>query len=179
MITPVREPIARNVSLFFENLLEFHIPADSHPDLYNVEKLSDIFIKEVRHSTALTWFDVEMKAMLGIDVYRYLFPKEKGFLTIKEGNIDLLLLKIEIDKLIKEQAIAEFLNIENFHLIEENVAKNKIYAKMYQKFIQNVNLPLWYIETMCRSKYIRHFYSDGEIESVRIKWSHNSQYGYN
>lgn len=172
-ITLVREPISRNTSAFFQNFKRFTgVDEYDHAD-FAIEELVNIFIERYRHPVPLTWFDVEVKQTLGIDVYEYPFPKEKGYLSIKRGNFELLILKLEVDDSIKEKAIAEFLDAEDFRLIRANVGQDKDYARTYKDFLRTIRLPESYVEIMCNSEYTRHFYSDVEIESVRSKWDNH------
>ncbi len=168
-ITLVREPIGRNISAFFQNLRRFSGAECGDAD-YTVEELVDIFIRDYQHAVPLTWFDVEMKQTLQIDVYEYPFSKEKGYLSIKRGNFELLILKLELDDSTKEKAIAEFLGWKNFRLITSNVARDKKYSETYSDFLRKIKLPKSYVEIMCNSAYTRHFYSDAEIEQIRSKW---------
>lgn len=168
-ITLVREPISRNISAFFQNFMRFTGAEYGDAD-YTIEELVDIFIGDYKHSVPLTWFDVEMKQTLEIDVYEYPFPKEKGYLSIKKGNFELLILKLEVDDSIKESAIAQFIDKEDFRLIRSNVAKEKNYFQAYRDFILTLKLPESYVESMCNSEYTKHFYSDAEIESIRSDW---------
>lgn len=111
-----------------------------------------------------------MKPVLGIDAYQYPFPKENGYLTIKQGNFELLIIKLEVDDSVKEKAIMEFLCIEDFKLTRSNLDQDKNYAKTYREFLEAIELPETYVEIMCSSEYVRHFYSDTEIEAIRSKW---------
>jgi hypothetical protein len=169
LITLVREPIGRNMSAFFQNFKRFTGVEYDDAD-FTVEELVNLFVEGYRHPVPLTWFDVEMKQTLDIDVYEYPFPKEKGHLTIKKGNFELLILKLEVDDAIKEKAIAEFLDVEDFRLIRANVGQDKNYARTYRDFLRTIRLPKSYVELMCTSQYTRHFYSDAEIEAVRSEW---------
>ena len=118
----------------------------------------------------LTLFDVEMKRSLDIDVYEYEFPKEDGYLYLNEHPFELLIIKCEISDLIKERVISDFLSIDNFSLNRTNVAQDKNYSEIYQRFKNRINLPTSYIEMMCDSKYMKQFYEYSEIESIRSKW---------
>ena len=134
----------------------------------------DIFIKEYRHTVPLIWFDIEMKPVTNIDVYNHPFPMEEGFLSIRQGNFELLILKLESNDSIKEKAIRGFLNIKDFKLIRANVGQDKDYGWTYRHFLQTVKLPKSYVEIMCNSKFTRHFYSDAEIEVIRSNWLDHS-----
>lgn len=176
VITLVREVIGANLSGFFQNFRRF-TGVEYDDANFTVEELVDMFFKNHDHRYPLRWFDVEIKGVLGIDVYEYPFPKERGYLSISKGNFDLLILKSEIDDSTKEKAITEFLGIDNFKLTRTNVAQNKNYANTYQDFVQSIKLPESYIERMCNSKYMRHFYSDAEIERIRSRWNKTSSAG--
>jgi hypothetical protein len=168
-ITLVREPISRNISAFFRNFKRFTGVEYGDGDL-SIEELVSTFVQEYRHPVPLTWFDMEMKQTLGIDVYEHPFPKHRGHLTIKKGVFELLILKLEIDDSIKEDVVAQFLDIDDFRLTRANVAQDKDYAQTYRDFLRAIRLPKSYVEIMCSAEYTRHFYSEAEIEAVRSKW---------
>lgn len=169
IITLVREPISRNISDFFQSYKEFTGTKYSDAN-HSIEEIEDFFINNYKHSEPLIWFDTEINQTLDIDVYEYLFPKDIGYLSIIKENIELLIIKVEIDDSIKEKAISEFLGIEDFKLVNSNVAKEKEYGKTYRAFTQNINLPQSYLEILYNSEYMKHFYNDAEIESFKSKW---------
>lgn len=168
-ITLVREPISTNISMFFQVFERYAGVKYGEAD-FTTQEIIDIFLNRYTYSRPLVWFDMEMKPALGLDIYEYPFPKEKGYLTIKHDNIELLVLKCELDDSIKENAIAEFLNLDGFKLTRSNTAQNKSYAQQYQEFKQNINLSEAFLETMYNSKYTRHFYSEAELDAFRLKW---------
>ena len=98
VITLVREPVVRNISGFFESV-EYLIP-----DFYgrlekgqlSLDELSHSFIHDYKfHDIPLHWFDIELKAALGIDVFASSFPIDKGFAMYESVKADLLLLRLE------------------------------------------------------------------------------------
>ena len=165
----VREPISRSISNFFFSFTKLTGIEYDEAGL-TVEQLMSIFIEKSNHSAPFRWFDEQLKTVLGIDVYKYPFPKEQGYLRIMEGNFELLILKTEVDDLVKEMVISEFLGVRDFKLIRSNVAQEKSYAAMYADFNEKLELPEDYVEIMCNSEYSRHFYTDAEIEATRLKW---------
>lgn len=168
-ITLVREPISRSISSFFFSLAIYNTSK------YDVAKLTDtqlisIFIEKHDHGVPFRWFDEQLKPVLDIDIYKYPFPKEQGYLSIMEGNFELLILKLETDDVVKERALSEFLGVKNFKLNRSNVAQELHYAAEYAHFLEILELPEDYLEIMCNSQYSRHFYTDAEIEGTRLKW---------
>jgi hypothetical protein len=143
---------------------------DFSDQVFSVDELAKIFISDYPHSIPLTWFDMEMKNSLNIDVYDYDFPKKEGYLYLAKESLELLIMKCEIPDSTKEHVLSDFLNINNFSLKRNNTAQNKDYYKVYQKFIKRINLPRSYIDMMCDSKYMNHFYEYSEIAETRSKW---------
>jgi len=165
-ITLVREPIGRNVSAFFHNLSQFTVGSD----MPTIDELRSIFLTDYPHRVPLDWFDVEIKETLKIDVYDHAFPQERGYMTLRNGKFELLILKSEIEDAVKEREIATFLNLPGFRLQRSNIGINKSYGDIYREFVQKIQLPVSYIETMCSAKYTKHFYNNEEIERIRACW---------
>jgi len=173
-ITIVREPVSRNFSAFFQNFKRFTGSEFKESKLYT-QKLIRIFISEYMHDVPLIWFDIEIKNTLGIDVYNFQFPKEKGHMVIQKNNFELLVLKLEIPDRKKQDAISEFMNLHDFRLIRANVGKDKDYSETYKKFKDKIQMPHSYLKTMLNSKYSRHFYTDLEINAIWSKWADNDK----
>jgi hypothetical protein len=169
IITLVREPIGRCISEFFQNF-ESHTGVDYHRDAFDLVTLYELFLNNQYFWRPLPWFDEEMKPELGVDVYDYAFPQERGWLVIETGIYRILILKAELDDAIKETVIADFLKLGSFELTRANMAQEKAYAETYRTFIQTIRLPATYIDAMCNYKYTRHFYSETEIAGMRSKW---------
>lgn len=186
VVTLVRDPIARNVSSFFETLLVeqeqsdglYKISADirsaySFEIVVNIADISELirlFIEKFDHETPLVFFDQQIKSMLGVDVFAYAFPKSKGYMIIKEKQVELLLIRLESLTDCAEAAFREFMSIDGFVAKNTNVGNEKIYAPLYKKFKSTIILPDTYINNMYSSKFMRHFYSDEEIKEFKAKW---------
>ena len=169
IITLVRDPLSRNISAFFENL-HVYIGLNHKDTDYPLKKLIDIFIKEYNHEVPLQWFDLELKKATGINVYNYPFPKHKGYITIEKNNIELLIVKLEIPDDLKQKVIADFLNLDQFRLVSQNLGKDKTYSNTYQQFKQSISLSHDYINEMLSSKFATHFYSDKDIDELWGRW---------
>lgn len=165
VITLVRDPIARNVSSYFEHLDDIW----SAPNAYastSVEDLQQGFVERFPHDEALTWFDDELHAVFGIDVYAYPFPAS-GSLRID----NILILKSELDDATKCAAIAEHLGLREVSLRRRNVTNHKPYGEVYRRFVDTLALDRTYVDRMLDARYTRHFYTDDEREAMRSKWA--------
>lgn len=180
VVTLIREPIARNISCFFEAFnqyfpdvaIRYKIEAAKMED--RIEELIEVFLQRFKHETPLIWFDVHMKPVFGIDVFSSDFPKSKGYKIYNGENADLLLIRFENINQCSANAFREFLNIEDFALINANISSNKPYSLAYQKFLENIVLPDDYVNKMYTSTYVQHFYSEEEINRFRVKWRKTS-----
>lgn len=188
IVTLVREPIARNLSAFFQ-FFKTQPLARSHKEIYRVKsthhkfetiinpddpedinRLAELFFQRLNHQYPLRYFDLELKAVFGIDVFASDFPKRKGYKIYKEKQADVLLIRLENMRETARDAFKEFLNIDQFDLINTNISHQKDYAPIYKKFVSSVSIPKEYVREMYDSKYMRHFYSQEEINRFTAKW---------
>ena len=166
VISLIREPIGRNISAFYENFKrDLGFKFEENP--YKTAELQALFLENHDHMVPLLWFDHNILKNFNIDVFEQPFPDE-GYATYHHNNIDLLLLKHNLDDTIKETIVGEFLDVPNFSLINYNVGLSKIYADSYKEFLQ-LPLPEVYITKMLNSKYVKHFYA-AEIDAITNKW---------
>ncbi len=176
VITLIREPISKNISQFFQNVVV------SYPEFRYSEKLktlstdgliseiTDFFMKNFKHDDPLVWFDVELKQFTKIDVYKYDFPHDKGYRLYENEYFRILLIRLENLNVCISEAMAAFLGIENFKLINDNISDEKEYAKLYKELKKRITLSDIYIDKMYSSKMAKHFYTQTEIKKFRKKW---------
>lgn len=186
IITMTRDPVARNISAFFENLPYFfgyqirdNLQAKT-PDQVATE-LCKIFKDDFMGQNGkcfidgdpLTWFDEEIKEVIGLNVYSTPFQRDKGYTILRNKKADLLVVRLEDLDNIFSEAISEFLNVSSIKLESANQGDEKSYAEVYSIFKEKIELPDVYIDELYTSKYAKHFYSDDEITEFRKKWQRN------
>lgn len=170
VITLVREPVANNISMFFQ-ILDQYLDTGMERSDCDIDELVNIFLKRYMHSRPLTWLDAEIKTNFGIDVYQTPFPVDQGYTMISRGRINLLILRCEMDDRVKAQAIADFLGLDAFEIIRSNVASEKSYARQYAEFKERIRIPPALLDLMYNSKFSRHFYTSEECEQFRARWA--------
>ena len=168
-ITLVRDPIARDFSAFFHHIraLTFMQPGDSF-----LTSCSEGIIKS-KTISEFDWFDEEFRVFFDIDVFAYPFDKESGYSIIKQGNVEVLLMKLEkLNEL--EQVIGAFVGAPHFRLVNANVGENKLYKHLYKNVMDTIKLPREvfsrYYENNPR---MDHFYSEEEKAAFWKKWEKN------
>jgi hypothetical protein len=180
IITMVREPVIKNLSLIFELLGHFSLSRHFSFRLADVPH-GESFIHSVKEKMvsytgapmdSLNWFDKELKDVFDIDVYSYPFDMEKGYSIIKKGNIEALVIKLErLNSL--EQIIAEFIGVPRFKLVNRNVSDNKPYKYLYKQILDSIQIPRAIFEYYYNDLRMKHFYSADEISVFLQKWDKN------
>ena len=187
VVTLVRDPVARNLATFFENIevltpdtdkqwrlksseYDFEISVDEK----NFQPLIDIFFEKCRHDTPLVYFDREFKSVFNIDVFDTPFPAAKGYEIYHNQKVDILLIRLEDLNNCAESAIKKLLCIDNIKIIQQNIGDQKDYAELYEKFKSTIRLPVSYLDKIYKSKFAQHFYTENEIQQFRKKWEIDS-----
>lgn len=169
IISLVREPIGRAYSVYMQNLLDLR--GTSKVDKTFSNDIMNFVCKELETNAEFVWFDEELKALTGIDVYAKPFDKDKGYAWIKERNIEILLLKMErihdnVD------VLAEFVGVPKLTLVNENIGSMKAEKYVYQGIKENIKIPYEIVEKQYLfNEKMKHFYSEVERKEFIKKWS--------
>lgn len=178
VITLVRDPIARNISSFFEIAqLEFDCDLSSLIDTGDEEYVSaqvrHLFLNLFdQHDRPLEWFNRELRPIFGFDVFSRPFPHRTGWARYEEPEVDLLVLRLEdLDRMVAP-ALKTFLGLSELRLTAANTTSSKRSAPVYGAFLRYARLPEWYIDHMYSSDYAQHFYTDAERDAFAARWRH-------
>ena len=165
IVTGVRDPVARNISAFFQNLSSFGF--DPHGiDTQDIDTLIASYFRDFNHAEPLDWFDRELKYCTGVDVFNHDLT---GDYSIIDSSRSAIILKTEAEDSKKEVGIQAFTG-QNIHLTRKNVAEQKLYSSAYEAFLKKIEFPKEYLDKMYFSKYCKHFYSPEELRNFRAKW---------
>lgn len=174
VITLVRDPVARNISGFFQNIESFF---PGFIDRYESGNLSDqeiikSFYKNYPHQLPLEWIKKEIEEVFNVEIYSNDFSKSKGWMIIQEP-ISLLVIRLEDLNKQCRCIFKNFLGISEFELKKSNEANRKEYQKAYDKFKSSINLPKSYLDRMYTSEYARYFYTEEELKAFYLNWKNN------
>jgi hypothetical protein len=160
IISPVRQPIDRNISDFFQTIDHFQQRYLSEAPL-DLQEIVKVFYAYYPHFSYETWYDLQIRDVFGIDIYSKPFDTEKKF-SIYTGvnNVQLLIFRIEdIDDNNVLEAIRQFSNCNSLSFSNENSANQKWYSSIYSEF-KNLELEPWYRSMMRDTRTFRFFYGD-------------------
>lgn len=173
LVTVFREPVARNLSVFFLCIDAFVEDFQRRYERGGLDGdvLLDVFLQRFPHDQPLAWFDREVREVFGVDVYAYDFPADQGYCILQADRVELLLVKVEQLNRCFRSAFREFLGVDVPQLQQSHVTEADPAMLMYRDFIRTVRLPDAYLDRMYSSRFARHFYPDEEIRGFRSKWS--------
>lgn len=170
VITMVRDPIAQNISSFFQlaDLLVPHFNERVESNDINISELMALFIKHYPPDNLFVrWFDDEFNKALRINIYEEPFPHQRGYKIYERRNLKVLILRLENLNDQASNAFQEFLELSNFALIATNAGKDKSYAELYSKFRTQAVFPKEYVDEVYGSRMAKYFYSEEELSTFR------------
>lgn len=169
IVIPVREPMARNISAFFQ-ILPDYIPNYKDKDL---KYLYRYFVSEYNVEYPDQWFHMEPMEVFGFDPYRVPFDTSVGYQIYKEEKHQYLIIRLEDCESKLTEALRIFLGVDNIQMKSSNVFEKtsrhrmqKEYAE-FKKFRYNQD----FLNRTYALEYVNHFYTKEEINKFRNKWS--------
>ncbi len=169
IITLVRDPISRDISGIFQNW-EAKINNTDYTEVDAEELCRYLDTKD--QSYTLSWFDSEFKDYLNFDIYSHTFDKQKGYSIYSHGNVDILCLKLERLDEIYEEAIESFLGKNSIVMKKYNLSVQKKTASLYKELTAKYKADNKKLRAVYDSKFVRHFYTEKEIDAYMDRWSH-------
>lgn len=171
IITLVREPIIRDISIFFQQIdRKFPNGIDTSEIINILQRHFASFEESTDY--ACTWFDREIKSNFNIDIYNFVFDKQKGHHIIKEKDKEILMIRLEDLNNCFQLALGEFLALDKpIDLLSKNIAKDKQYKNQYLEVVNDIKIPEGICKLIYSSKYVKHFYSDAMIDNFLHRWT--------
>lgn len=170
LVSLVREPIARNISAYFENLDNLWGVENAHTSIPMADLLNK-FVQDYDHEIPSKWFDTEVRDTVGIDVFDYSFPMEAGYGLISNEKADLLIMKHDLDDDSKGVALGELLGVGPVSVEQANVSQNKKYGDVYSSFREQIRLDPQFVRDTLNSQYAKHFYCENDLRKFYERWA--------
>lgn len=179
VVSLVREPIARDVSAYVQmvDVLHPELVAGPAPAVRRIARAAGVqFIGfDERRSYVCGWFEDELRAVFGVDVFDRPFDHQAGRLRIRSGRLDLLVVRAEDLDRVGARALSEFAGVPVPLVVASSRTPDKLQAAyvepVYREILRQVRVP----EPVCRrvygSRYARHFYTPAEIDAFTARWS--------
>jgi hypothetical protein len=193
VISMVRSPIENMLSTFAREYYgERNAEQASAGSSQTADELSQEFCQSFlasnKYRHVLDWFEDEFQQALGIDIYQHQFDQQRRFSRFREQCYDVLILGTELEDGDKAEIVADFvglpqLAISNTALAAQTSASRRqsklppgkpggqaAYAQKYQTLLQHVTIPDQYLDDILESRYVKHFFSEQQRETIRSKY---------
>lgn len=168
VVSLIRDPLAREVSAFFENLSLFGIDPENLPP---VDKAVEVFIERYPHDSLDRWVAEEFNRPFDVNLLAYPFPRRAGFSIFESNRYDFLFLKTEMPDARKAAVLRLFLNLNSdFALKRENVTGDKDLAGYYGEFKSRIGAKLERLRRVYDGLYCRYFYEEDEVRGFEARW---------
>lgn len=162
LIIGVREPVARNISGYFQSL-------NRREDDRDVASHILKFFCFCPHLAPLYWLDNEILRNFGVDVYSHDFDKDLGYSRFHSNGFDVFVYKLECLNFLEPQ-LADFLEVKDFTLVKANAAEDSDFAELYKHFRGAVRFEKAYLDCLYSSKMVQKFYSEEEVAALYKRW---------
>lgn len=182
VVTLVREPVRREVSEFFQYLQALHPELLDEDGLLKTERAARVlqarfmFFKEATNYTC-RWFDMEIKALFGLDVFAFPFDHDRGYTLIEQGNVRLLILRLEdldqtLNPGLRELVGPGYRDWQGRGGKDRaNVGSRKQSGDQYKQLVANFRLRPSVAEKIYGTRYARHFYTASERQAFLEAWT--------
>jgi hypothetical protein len=153
--------VLRGVRAFMANPMR--TVAELTRELSTESRQSALFCWIVRNY--LSWFDEELLPFFPV-------PILQGAVTDGYQIADnVMIVKFEDLSRGGERAIAAWVQRPQFKLERANVGAKKSYGGVYGEVLRTIRFPVEFIDHLCDSTYVRHFYSAEERDGQTRRWS--------
>jgi len=166
IISLVRDPVARNLSALFET---WDIYPPSYDEAGGPAKLAEWFVMNFDYSV-LKWFDQEIKARAGIDVFEHPFDHGKKRLIIETERAKILIMRKEDSQAEKERNLRDFLEVPDVSLGYSNVTAKKGKSELWGDMIKGMKVSHTLADIVYGSELVRHFYSPAQMSALKQRW---------
>jgi hypothetical protein len=171
VITPIREPVARNVSAFFQSIEKYY-PA--YKEYKYKEAVLESFLNNYNHKWPDMWFEQELMDVFEFDPFLVPFNHKKGYniYEVKHGKI--LIIRLEDAERVIAKSVGRLVKKYGMKMARSNMLRVRHngtrVGKIYQEFMENAQLPEDFLDEVYSMKYAQHFYSKDEIKKFKEKW---------
>ncbi|MBR1636195.1 MAG: hypothetical protein IJ682_14215 [Lachnospiraceae bacterium] len=181
ILSGVREPLARDLSAFFQTQAGFFEYDASKGDFKNrIEHMMGILWETARnfgnggvcaYGYSFGWYDVEFKNKLGIDIFEQPFDKEKGYTIYRKGSVEIFLYRLE-DLNSLEGEIQKFLGRDDFKILHTNNAEEKNISFIYKELKEKYSFPKGWVKLYYDdNERVDYFYTKEEQAAFLKKWN--------
>lgn len=166
ILTPIREPMARNLSAFTFSLIKYGVSGR----LETPEELQKLFIEKYPIEYPDIWFEQELMRTFNFNPFVKKFNYRKGYQFYKIGKHKLLIYRLENIEQVYNGVLQKFLGVRNLKLLHKSNLGTKKYIGNKYEILKGLSYPEEFLERVYNLKYVNHFYTEREIDEFKQTW---------
>lgn len=172
VLTAVREPLIRLISLYLFTYPRRYGEAVADAPMSRLRaRFSEMFESDVRQYLVPGEFlDREIRDKLGCNLLDHPFRPGATDNIVRLPGRSLLTLRAEDPESQQAEAMSRWIGQDISRISRVNTASDRGYAEVYREFRETVRLPRRYAETIYRSRYMHHFYTEAERSQFWRRW---------
>lgn len=172
LLAATREPVGRQLSdIFYKRWEDQQSTTAEEAATIALRSHAMRMVLDGRWWELDLWFDQQVKAHFGIDVFAEPFDQARGWQVYEGEDARMLLIRQEsFGELPLAMATFYGLPAVPLQVPHENRADEHGYDDPYREAKRKIRLPTSLLETAYSGRYARHFYSEAELLGFRAKW---------
>lgn len=164
-VTKLRDPMARNLSAFFQNLTAYGI---DDPSTLSPQDFFDIFEQRYHHHIPLTWFDREWRKFLGFEMDAvhacpgnvFEAKGDKGRFVIFHADAT----DEQVSRKLSELAG------KSVNILRRNIGVKKVNGSLYADMVNQGRPSRELVHRLYSSKMVQTFWTTEQIAAMRSHW---------
>ena len=169
VIVPIREPMARNISAFFQKIDFYEFALDKT----SVDKLYKTFLNKYRITYPDEWFRKELTYTFAVDPYGVPFNHSDGYQFYQDGVNTILIIRLEDCERVLPEAMEKLVGVP-IQMKRDNASdaiKRRFGIEKYYRIFKNLKFPKHFVDKHYELEYAKHFYTEKEIQEFKKKWT--------
>lgn len=165
IISLFREPIARNVSAFFQNHWRL---VGGDINRHSVAEAQRLICEQVGPDEPQQWVDKELGEVAHVEIGRHRLFEGAAF--AEEARWPTLLLRSDLDDQMKAASLRSFLGNDSISVRRTHATSEKAGGDLYGA-VKRAGLPRTYVDACLAQPFVASLLSPEEIEQARQRWT--------
>ena len=173
LVGGVREPIALLTSIWFQGResLGLELNEDLHPREVAEFVMETFSTNPYVYLPLESWFDNEIKATTGIDVFSAEFDTARGYQVYRHGKVRYALIRLDRMNHLPLMLEDVFdIPADLLPVVSLNRAEDKPKAAVYKRIMDSITFPEEFVSKAYSTKYAQTFWTTDELANYASRW---------
>ncbi|WP_158587054.1 putative capsular polysaccharide synthesis family protein [Motilimonas pumila] len=174
VIVTVRDPLRRELSNFMLDVEKYYRKnffTDYSNGAISINEVQELFLNSRRELTRDNWFDDDVKTPFNIDIFTQEFDHNKKYNIYRNGNVELLLFRLEDISEVIQTAFKDYFGIEPKQIVSRHLSGSRSMEDLcYREISDKLKFNTDFLDQIYQTDYARFFYSNDERADFCQSW---------